>query len=141
MIYLNCRLILPMTKGSAAYHYLAKEQENQKPPVLESTASFHFMSFFISGVLSSYVALRTSAQYILKKPACSLVWYHTLSAPNFVTLVQLPNLLLKQTVRRRLILGLRLFLLPRVLPLRPWPKGQYQISFLVWALQEQYMLR
>ncbi|KXN81555.1 Serine/threonine-protein kinase sax-1 [Leucoagaricus sp. SymC.cos] len=39
--------------GSAAYHFLVKEQGNQKPPMLESTASFHFMSFFISAGLFS----------------------------------------------------------------------------------------
>jgi len=50
MVVLDSKLIPSTTKGSAAYYYLVKEQENQKPSVLESSASFHFMSFFISGV-------------------------------------------------------------------------------------------
>jgi rhomboid-like protein len=36
--------------GSAAYYFLVKEQGNQYPPMLESTTSYHFLSFFISGM-------------------------------------------------------------------------------------------
>lgn len=36
--------------GSAAYYFLVKEQVKQQPPMLESTATFHFLSFFLSGM-------------------------------------------------------------------------------------------
>lgn len=39
--------------GSAAYYFLVKEQAKEQPPMLESTASFHFLSFFISAGLFS----------------------------------------------------------------------------------------
>ncbi|KAL9713784.1 hypothetical protein Ac2012v2_003395 [Leucoagaricus gongylophorus] len=51
--------------GSAAYYYLVKEQENQKPSVLESSASFHFMSFFISaGLFSGLVSHIVSTKFL-----------------------------------------------------------------------------
>lgn len=50
--------------GSAAYHYLVKEEGNQKPPMLESSASFHFMSFFISaGLFSGLVSHVVSTKF------------------------------------------------------------------------------
>ncbi|PFH51027.1 hypothetical protein AMATHDRAFT_59958 [Amanita thiersii Skay4041] len=39
--------------GSAAYHYLVKEQSRLDPPLLESTANYHFLSFFVSAGLFS----------------------------------------------------------------------------------------
>ncbi|KAF9447505.1 hypothetical protein P691DRAFT_671333 [Macrolepiota fuliginosa MF-IS2] len=39
--------------GSAAYYFLVKGQAEEQPPMLESTASFHFLSFFISAGLFS----------------------------------------------------------------------------------------
>jgi hypothetical protein len=43
---------LMLSPGSAAYHYLLREQNKAHPDVLESTTSHHFLAFFVSG---SYV--------------------------------------------------------------------------------------
>jgi hypothetical protein len=40
----------PSNLGSAAYHYLLREQTKAEPEVLESTTSYHFLAFFISGL-------------------------------------------------------------------------------------------
>jgi hypothetical protein len=39
--------------GSAATHWLAKQQKNSPTQLLESTANYHFLAFFVSGESSS----------------------------------------------------------------------------------------
>ncbi|KAF7771031.1 hypothetical protein Agabi119p4_7005 [Agaricus bisporus var. burnettii] len=50
--------------GSAAYFFLVREQGKQEPPMLESTASFHFLSFFVSaGLFSGLVSHVVSTRF------------------------------------------------------------------------------
>lgn len=50
--------------GSAAYYFLVREQGKQQPPMLESTASFHFLAFFLSaGLFSGLVSHVVSAKF------------------------------------------------------------------------------
>jgi hypothetical protein len=36
--------------GAAAYYYLMREQNKAEPEILESTSSYHFLAFFITGM-------------------------------------------------------------------------------------------
>ena len=44
--------ILTQNSGSAATHWLAKQQSNSPTRLQESTAKYHFLAFFISGLYS-----------------------------------------------------------------------------------------
>ncbi|TFK71379.1 hypothetical protein BDN72DRAFT_895740 [Pluteus cervinus] len=50
--------------GSAAYYYFVKEQANSSPPQLESTATWHFLAFFLSaGLFSGLVSHVVAAKF------------------------------------------------------------------------------
>ncbi|PPQ79671.1 hypothetical protein CVT25_003245 [Psilocybe cyanescens] len=48
-IHLLCNCLALESFGSAAYYYLLREQNKAEPVILESTTSYHFLAFFISG--------------------------------------------------------------------------------------------
>lgn len=65
----NCSFALKEIKliislGSAAYYYLLKEQNNAEQEVLESTTSYHFLAFFLSGK-PSVESLETTTELFL----------------------------------------------------------------------------
>ncbi|KAM6496844.1 hypothetical protein JOM56_007317 [Amanita muscaria] len=59
--------------GSAAYHYLVKEENKATPPILEASASHHFLAFFVSaGLFSSLVSHVVTAKFRFPKLVAEL---------------------------------------------------------------------
>ncbi|KIM44829.1 hypothetical protein M413DRAFT_67386 [Hebeloma cylindrosporum] len=62
--YFGSESSLMSLPGSAAYHYLLREQNKAQPDVLESTTSYHFLAFFISaGLFSGLVSHIVNAKF------------------------------------------------------------------------------
>ncbi|KIK07798.1 hypothetical protein K443DRAFT_128905 [Laccaria amethystina LaAM-08-1] len=59
--------------GSAAYFYLLREQGKAEPPILESTAAYHFLAFFISaGLFSGLVSHVVNAKFLYPRLVAQL---------------------------------------------------------------------
>ncbi|KAF8624024.1 hypothetical protein AX17_007230 [Amanita inopinata Kibby_2008] len=70
-LLLNCLALESF--GSAAYHYLVKEQGKASPTMLESTAGYHFLGFFVSaGLFSGLVSHTVSTKLLYPKLVAQL---------------------------------------------------------------------
>ncbi len=73
ILELNVEAHSRLTTGSAAYYFLVREQAKQQPPMLESTSSFHFLAFFVSGGYSKTTSLDATTSQFVQQLVSSLV--------------------------------------------------------------------